>query len=289
MQWFRNRRKKPPEICVLVPYFGAWPEWMELFLQSCRHNHFIHWVFYSDCGKPAGALPANVKIHAIELVDFLRSVERKIGISISWTDAYKICDLRPAFGKIFEQELSKYQFFGWGDIDVIYGDMQPFLTRDVMRNDCISFSKNHLSGHLCLWRNRDEVRTWFRQLPDWRDRMEALEYTHFDELSPDDVPDNLSVYAEYSFNTPLSPKAPWTDGTFDFPGEWYWRDGKLTNDNDGDREFLYLHFMHWKGGWWPRYCGNAQWEKLDKLVYVEAGQASKGFRINERGFFPPGT
>jgi hypothetical protein len=44
--------------------------------------------------------------------------------------------------------------------------------------------------------------------------------------------------------------------------------------------------MHWKGGWWPRLCGNAQWEGLDRLVHVESGEARHGFRINERGFFP---
>ena len=44
--------------------------------------------------------------------------------------------------------------------------------------------------------------------------------------------------------------------------------------------------MHWKGGDWPRACGNAQWERLPRIVHADPGQAARGFRINERGFFP---
>lgn len=120
-------------------------------------------------------------------------------------------------------------------------------------------------------------------MPDWRER---IEYTHFDEVPPGTVPAPLKVYAEYSFNTPLSPHFPWADGTFDCPSEWTWKDDRLTNDKDGDREFLYLHFMHWKGGCWPRHCGKAQWTKLDKLVHLEPGECAHALRVTENGFLP---
>ena len=66
---------------------------------------------------------------------------------------------------------------------------------------------------------------------------------------------------------------------------WYWKKGKLTNDKDEEREFPYLHFMHWKGGDWPRRAGNAQWEELDKVVHLNHKDSKNGFRINEKGFF----
>lgn len=268
-----------------MPYFGQWPEWMGLYLESCSRNPMIDWLFITDCGKWPGA-PTNVSFKASTLGSFLKQVESRLGIRMTWNNAYKICDLRPAFGEIFEKEIRGYQYFGWGDVDVIFGNMKHFLTEDLLANDCISFSRNHLSGHLCLWKNEPRVRSWFRQLPDWKERMEDPEYTHFDEPPPSVVPKEFSVYAEYSFNTPLSPKTPWTDGTFDCPSEWYWRDGILTNDKDGDRQFLYLHFMHWKGGPWARQCGNAQWEKFDRVVHIEPRDIEKGFRINDRGFYP---
>lgn len=267
-----------------MPYFGHWPEWMELYLESCKKTSLIDWLFFTDCGKPK-VLPPIVNICAISLDQFLQKVEKRLGINIRWNNAYKICDLRPAFGKIFESEIEGYQHFGWGDVDVIYGDMKLFLTEELLKNDCISFSKDHLSGHLCLWKNRSRVREWFEQLPDWKERIENLKYTHFDEPPPSVIPGAFTVHAEDSFNTPLSPIIPWTDGTFNFPNEWYWKDGRLTNDKDGDKHFLYLHFMHWKGGWWPRQCGNAQWEKLDRLVHLKRFELLKEFVSMNADFF----
>ena len=284
--WVRNSLRRKPKICIVIPYFGTWPEWMELFLESCRANPSIDWLFFSDCQNHPANFPPNVKIRPTLIQEFLRMVETKVGLNIQWDASYKICDLRPAFGVVFEEYLKRYDFWGWGDIDVIYGDIKSALTKYELGHDCISFTNEHLSGHLCLWRNNDSVRNWFRSMPDWKQRMEDTEYTHLDESHPSVIPDEFKVYAEYSFNTPLSPKLPWTNGKFDFPREWYWRPGSLTNDIDGDREFLYLHFMHWKGGWWPRHCGNAQWEKLDKLVHVTIVEGRHGFKINERGFFP---
>ncbi|MCW8926485.1 MAG: hypothetical protein OQJ84_09525 [Xanthomonadales bacterium] len=283
---FKRFSKRQPSICIVIPYFGAWPEWMGLFLESCRANPSVDWLFYTDCKTPQTDIPSNVRFTDLQIQDFLAMAERKVGIRIAWDNPYKICDLRPAFGLIFEEQLRRHQFWGWGDIDVIYGNIRLHLTEEMMSKDCVSFSKEHLSGHLCLWRNNQTVNNWFRSLPDWQERMENLEYTQLDESHPDVIPDNFRVHAEYSFNTPLSPKTPWTDGTFNCPNEWYWTKGSLTNDIDGNREFLYLHFMHWKGGPWPRKWGNAQWEKLDKLVHLAPGRASLGFRINENGFFP---
>lgn len=42
----------------------------------------------------------------------------------------------------------------------------------------------------------------------------------------------------------------WHDGSRDFPTRWYWKDGHLTNDRDGDRSFPYFHFVCWKRNEW---------------------------------------
>jgi hypothetical protein len=273
-------------VLVLMPYFGRWPEWLELYFESCARNPSVTWHFLTDCGDPGCDLPRNVILESLSLNEFLRASEMALGITIGWHDSYKLCDLRPAYGAIFESRFRGYDYWGWGDLDIVFGRLSTWLTPSRLDHDVVSFSKTHLSGHFCVWRNNERVRNWYQALPRWRERMGYAEYTHLDEIPPAEVPEGFSVSAEYSFNTPLSPKLAWTDGTFRFPSEWYWRDGRLTNNLDGDREFAYLHFMHWKGGWWPRQCGNAQWEKLDRLVHVPKGAARNGFRVNEAGFFP---
>lgn len=272
-------------ICIVIPYFGRWPKWIELFFESCRWNPQIDWIILND-RQYARTLPRNVKVLRTRLPDFLARVQHVLGIGLEWSHPHKICDLRLACGHIFEELLQGYSHFGWGDLDVIYGDMRKHITEESLNHDCISFNDDHLSGHLCILRNTEPTRYLYKHFPDWRRRMESREYTRFDELHPGELPSVLSVYSRESFNTPLSPYVRWTDGTFDFPSEWYWRHGVLTNDKDGERDFLYLHFMHWKGGSWARQCGNAHWEKLDRLVHLRPGRCRMGFRINDRGFFP---
>ncbi|EXF95355.1 hypothetical protein HK44_026140 [Pseudomonas fluorescens HK44] len=54
-----------------------------------------------------------------------------------------------------------------------------------------------------------------------------------------------------AFSTPGG-HIKWHDGTDDFPLRWYWREGCLTNDRDGDRSFPYFHFYCWKRNEWSR-------------------------------------
>jgi len=42
------------------------------------------------------------------------------------------------------------------------------------------------------------------------------------------------------YSTVLSPLKKWHDGTMDYPRIWFWINGRLTNDRDHEREFLYL-------------------------------------------------
>jgi len=78
----------------------------------------------------------------------------------------------------------------------------------------------------------------------------------------------------------------WTHG--DHPQQWFWQNGMLTNSRDGEREFMYLHFMNWKSNTWlPKPLRNEPpaWMKLDKLVHVAIDVAAKeGFKISPEGF-----
>jgi hypothetical protein len=89
------------------------------------------------------------------------------------------------------------------------------------------------------------------------------------------------------YTTVLSQRG-WHDGTMNYPLRWYWRNGHLTNANDGDREFMYLHFMRWKS---ERYkaassaAGQGSWLELERLVRVDWRRAAaEGFCISPQGF-----
>jgi hypothetical protein len=270
---------------MLMPYFGSWPEWMPCFLESCRWNPAVRWLFLSDSPAPPSP-PPNVAFESMSFEALLSLVERKLGFAVAFRQSYRLCDLRLAFGTIFEDYIDDVAYFGWGDLDVIYGNLRRFFTASVLDHDVITFGAQHLSGHFTLVRNSPATRALHREIPAWEAAVHEDRPMHLDEPHPELLRRRFRVLAEESYNTPLSKLSPWRDGTFTFPREWTWQRGTLTNDLDAGVEFLYLHFMHWKGGAWPRHCGNAQWERLKRIVHLNPSRAHEGFRVNQRGFFP---
>lgn len=36
------------QIAFIIPYFGKWPEWMDLYLYSCSRQKNIDFIFYTN-------------------------------------------------------------------------------------------------------------------------------------------------------------------------------------------------------------------------------------------------
>jgi hypothetical protein len=253
-----------PRICFLIPYFGQWPFWMPLFLESCRRNPDIDWLLFSDCGAP-DHLPENVRIQAMCYQDYCALVAHRLDIDFHPEHPYKLCDIRPALGDIHADCLTDYDFWAFGDIDLIYGQLRDhFTAARLARYDLISNHVRRVSGHLCLIRNTPRMRQAFKRIPNWRERFSDPQHQALDEgafsrifLWRKNFPKPLfrfvglfnpwrrkSDFCE-AYSTPNASIA-WIDGSKDFPRNWFWREGRLTNDKDGAREFPYLHFLAWK-------------------------------------------
>lgn len=78
--------------------------------------------------------------------------------NIALPSPYKLCDFRPIYGKLFQQYINGADFWGFGDIDLIYGDIRQFITENVLQNyDLISGW-----GHLTLVRNNDYWNNFYK-------------------------------------------------------------------------------------------------------------------------------
>lgn len=256
---------KDPTICFVIPYFGRWPFWFEFFLESCRRNATINWLIFTDCEIPDSG-PQNVRFVPIAYADYCALVSSKLGITFRPDKAYKLCDIKPALGAVHEAELSKYDFWAFGDIDVVYGDLRAYFTaRRLSRKDLFATHARRISGHLCLLRNTSLMRNAFRSIPNWQARYEdqchhALDEGAFSRLfiRHKNWPEPLRRFAA-RFN-------PWArcsefiethstytlhdDGRRVVPDAWFYRDGCLTNSELGAQALPYLHFMVWKNEAW---------------------------------------
>lgn len=299
-------------IAIVIDYFGGiWPEWLPLFLESCARNSSIHWIIHTDCPQPRNS-PRNVVISSMTWAQYQAHVSRKLDISFDTDRKYKICDLRPAYGVLWEDEIAGFDFFGWSDIDVIYGDLRHFLTDDVLEHNVVSTHTWCFSGHFCLLKNEPWVKNAFRELEGWRAAMTSPENQRYDEdhfirafIRPNRftpkwleplvwLADRINplrvryrkVYLVEQYTTPLVPGLWAESKTVRHSDRWFWKDGKVTNAHNGDRQFIYLHFMNYVSARWmdERYGKKAPWSAIQKLVSFDAKLAERGFRIDMDGF-----
>nr|WP_218178957.1 DUF6625 family protein [Pseudomonas gingeri] len=243
---------------------------MPFFLESCRHNPDIDWLLFSDCGTPEN-LPPNVTVEAIGFGDYCQLVSRRLDIDFAPKAAYKLCDIKPALGHIHVDRLEGYDFWAFGDIDLVFGNLREYFTAERLAGyDLFSTHERRVAGHLCLMRNTARKRELFMRIKNWRERFTDDRHHALDEgafsrifLWRKNFPKPLfklvgkfnpwrrrSEFTE-CFSTPGG-VIKWHDGTCNFPRHWYWREGRLTNDRDGDRAFPYFHFVCWKRNEWSR-------------------------------------
>lgn len=145
-------------LCLIVPYFGKFPASFNLFLESCKNNPTIDWLIITDN-------IININIDNIQVVnksfdDFKIFVQNKFDFPIALDNAYKLCDFRPAYGYLFEDYISKYDFWGHCDVDLIFGNIRKFINDNVFSK----YDKILTCGHLSLYRNTPEINRWFMSL-----------------------------------------------------------------------------------------------------------------------------
>jgi hypothetical protein len=253
---------------------------------------------------------------------YIEDIARRLQLNFKPSGSYKICDIRPAFGDIYYEDIESYDYFGFGDLDVIYGDIRKFYTDEVLAFDVISTHEGMLSGHLALFRNIKPLRKAYLRIPAWRAYLENPESTRFDEdvysalfvesanagseriwknpsqdmhhQEPDPVvgsaldPDScirFTTYFKEQYTTVFHPMF-WHDGALNHPDVWFWKDGHVTNNRNSGREYLYLHLMNFQSMRWTSHeCRRRRvaWKDNPKTRFPIAGEVGNGVRIDWNG------
>lgn len=156
------------KIGIIVFFFGKYPWYHSLFIDSCRRNKSIDFIFFSDQFSEQRK-DLNLIEVPFSIGEFKALATRKLGIDITVSSGMKICDLRPAFGEIFGEYLREYDFWGYSDTDLIFGNISKFLEPSFLEEyDFISVNKHYPSGYFALYRNNPEVNALYRASPDYQ-------------------------------------------------------------------------------------------------------------------------
>lgn len=149
----KNNLKK---ILLIIPYFGKFNNYFDLFLKSCEYNPTINWLIIGD-NVDSYIFPTNVKAVKMEFDDLRNLIQSKFDFKISLPSPYKLCDFKPAYGFIFDDFTKEYDYWGHCDNDLIFGNIRHFLTENILqKNKVLS------RGHLSLYKNTPFMNEFFQ-------------------------------------------------------------------------------------------------------------------------------
>lgn len=292
-------------ICLIIPYFGKFPEWFPLFFETLRRNSTIDFIFFTDCDVSQYNSP-NVTFHSISYDDYVSLVNNKAPIRFAPETPYKLCDIRPLYGLIHYEEIKGYDFYGHTDVDLLFGEIRSFYTDQILsKYDVLSTHEHLISGHLGLFRNTKVNRTMYAKLGGWKQKLESSEHIGIDEsiikayqkpFVPRTLLEKIShrffrlsprLYLKEQYTTPFT-HIPWIDGTTysNQPDVWYYKDGSITNERDGSHSFMYLHFMNFRSDNYRADGSKAPWVGKQKICYATVEDMASGIKICPEGILP---
>lgn len=240
-------------------YFGNIPSYFDLFLLTCGTNSDVSFVIFCDFDSSSLQLPDNVELIEISIQEFNDLASQKLDLNIKVSDPYKLNDFKPAYGIIFDDYINGFDFWGYIDIDLVFGNLRKVLSDDVLSQyDVISVRKEFTSGFFCLYRNVPHVNNLFRSSADHVRILENGDHFCFDECnfayeelfagkSILDVPTDVQsmTYVVRRAQQQGLIRARFETIVEEFDPRLQWKNGDLTSV-DTRKEFLLFHLINVK-------------------------------------------
>lgn len=271
------------KLVTISCYFGKWPEHFPEFLQSVAMNPTVDFIFVTDCD--IDALPSNAKLHKCSFDELRCRFQKMFDFPIVLDRPYKLCDYKPIWGLAFPEYIQDYDFWGYCDIDLFFGDIRKFLADEILNQH----DKIYKLGHLTYYRNTAENNSRYKLDGGvlYQDAFTTKEITAFDEIAG-----MQNIFDKHGFSTYKSRdyaditymKVHLTLSYFQIPEElvainnydkqvFYWDDGHVYRAylKDGSiniQEFIYIHF--------PK----------RKMSRNNLSENSKSFFVTNNGLFP---
>lgn len=262
------------KIAIIVCYFGKIPDYFKIWEHTCKYNEKVDFYLFTDVDIYSDA--KNIKILKMKLRDIEKIAKEKLKLKANISTPYKLCDFKPVYGKIFEDYLKEYDFWGYCDLDQIFGNIEDFITDDILNK----YDKIQKLGHLTLYRNNKKMNCLYTQkgaIYNYKQVLSKKEYFAFDEMTGINKItklNNIKLYDSIKI-ADIDPRYT----RFKICNEmnyknqlFYWENGKIIRayiDKDNNirtDEFCYLHF-----------------QKKNPKIQIKIEKDLKSFFISQKG------
>lgn len=195
-------------IILIFPYFGILPIQYKIWRASALRNPSIDFMFFTDADvEPAD----NIIVHRMQFNEFIQVVQKAFDFPIVLDRPYKLCEYKHAYGYILHNYIKDYDFWGFGDLDLVYGDIRAFLTEKVLEHKFLLGW-----GHLTLLHNDEDANTFFMKqvlgYQRYKDAFTTSKITFFDEYGYNGCSDKWrdcrpnDCWLEWPFDNASKPK-----------------------------------------------------------------------------------
>lgn len=250
------------KIGFIVPYFGKLPDNFQIWLNSCAKNETVEWLIFTD-DHSEFETPPNVTVYYWEYRELVNRFENHFDFQLSLESAYKLTDFKVAYGEIFKEYLVDFDFWGYCDIDLIFGNIRKFITEEILDN----FDKILSRGHLTLFRNSEYINTLYKSeisgIKPFKEVFSNPQHFYFDEWGHNGInyifaSSGLKVYDEVVFHDVFSRKYRFYSSQlrnslkYKNNNIYFWNNGTLyvcymsPQKEIIREEILYVHFLRRK-------------------------------------------
>ena len=213
----------------------------------------------------------NIICHKVSFEEYCDNVSKRLEVDFHPEHAYKLCDLKPFYGFIHQDILEQYDFWGYGDNDLIYGNINVLINENMLNTyDVITTMSERIAGHFAIFRNNEKYLLLPFKCSQWKEQLLYAEHVGFDESDWVRLvlPEKRILTAIYkSLFKPFMSYGKWVEMTYRlYSNKW---NRKFTKEmfttpipKDGDvwtydnktgkiiapdgRELPYLHFLFFK-------------------------------------------
>lgn len=144
--------------CFIVCWFGQLPCYVPIWFKSCTSNSNFDFLLITD-DDTEYTLPDNVIRIMFTCEEFTKRVDERVIANPSIKAPYRLCDFRPMYGIIFNEELQQYSYWGYCDVDVVFGNINKFLSYE----ELFKYDAMFNGGHFSLIKNSESMNYLYQQ------------------------------------------------------------------------------------------------------------------------------
>jgi hypothetical protein len=232
-----------------------------------ERTQLVNWkAFVEEYGGP------NLHVEYLTLTEFSDRVYQRLNVKITFTDSwyYKMCDFKPTLAFLFPElsSNSTYKFWGYADLDVVWGNITKFSYLFSGERPFVISGWWHTTGALNMFINEDWTQSLFMTSSKYVGLLADPTYRNLDEnglfLKPEEVVDggkhsmmtienNCPRCKEYQREGKLMLKGKSPDdtlfigiGEYEWGGHSVWSHGSLTmpagnKDFPPYRDLMFYH------------------------------------------------